>query len=351
MKPLFSRLDYSPAPAVNLNAMQTQALARFRKKTRDGEYDFEEVTSLCGAEPGGRDALLVAQRDRYGLRVRTWISLRSGVIWQSPRMTQASLARFYREDAPIIYKGAVPSRCEYYAKQILRGATNCRWIVDHLPQYPWHQRKVFDVGCGAGGKLECFREKGCLVYGCDPGAQDYVEFGRQRGLLIEHGGYEELDKYGKADLIILSHVLEHVREPIQMLRGLASRLSPTGMLFVEVPGVTNLGTYGHDLLRCLQNAHLYYFSRQVLKATAATAGLQPIAADDRIHMLLRRSQSAPVVEWDPSEARRILHYLKREERHVRYVKPLVGAVRSVMQLAHRIAIRGYISSCLGGRDD
>ena len=67
--------------------------------------------------------------------------------------------------------------------------------------------KVLDVGCSSGGMLQIFKEAGYDVTGMDYD-KDRVAYGVKKGLNLFEG--DAFDVEGKFDLIIYSHVLEHI---------------------------------------------------------------------------------------------------------------------------------------------
>lgn len=279
---------------------------------------MEAADSLCGAVPGGANARLVACRDRYGLEVLTWLSLRSGLLWSSPRLDKDSRRRFYEDDYRFMYTGAHAASHTVHLQQFVKGL-GIRW---------WLQKKacilrltqgsvVFDVGCSTGGALEAFRAIGCSVYGCDYG-KEYLQYGRRRGLVLEQGSINALAKYGKADLIILSHVLEHVGKPLDLLRELKNHLKPKGLLYVAVPGARNItydsNKFENDLLRYLHIAHVYHFTENTLSVAGTKVGLEPLASDQEVRVLFCKSEKVNPREWDSREADRVLQYFEKQER-------------------------------------
>lgn len=74
------------------------------------------------------------------------------------------------------------------------------------------------MGCGAGGNLDSFSRDSWNCVGMDFD-RNYVAYRQSMGLDVRLGDLEELNSGELPDLIILSHVLEHV-EPIGMLRPL-----------------------------------------------------------------------------------------------------------------------------------
>lgn len=81
------------------------------------------------------------------------------------------------------------------------------------------------------------------------------------------------------DLIILSHVLEHVRDPLRVLMLLRSRLRPGGLLFLEVPNIPLelLERYAdHPWAPRWDEPHLTLFSRSSLAYLVRLTGCDPV---------------------------------------------------------------------------
>ena len=71
---------------------------------------------------------------------------------------------------------------------------------------------VAEIGCGPGGILKVFQEKGYEVRGCELDRR-CVEFSNKQGVPTLGGGVEALADAGiRADLVILSHLLEHLHD-------------------------------------------------------------------------------------------------------------------------------------------
>jgi SAM-dependent methyltransferase len=134
--------------------------------------------------------------------------------------------------------------------------------------------RLLDVGCGGGELLAFLRSLGWQVEGVevDPVA---VERARAKSLTVHLGTLEDqrlsADRF---DVITMNHVIEHVHDPIGLLRECRRILKPGGRLAVTTP---NLDSWGH---RCFRNAwlaldpprHLYLFNCQSLAAIGQRAG-------------------------------------------------------------------------------
>ena len=65
----------------------------------------------------------------------------------------------------------------------------------------------------------------------------------------------------KSDLIILSHILEHIYDP-KVFRKATKLLNPNGLIYIEVPGINNPRIIKRNY--SIQAGHLYYFNKETL---------------------------------------------------------------------------------------
>ncbi len=257
-------------------------------------------------------------------------------------MTRESLERFYREDYRDLYSSDL-NKDLFFLSQVRKGIRYYGILEKHGRIRSSEATTVFDVGCGMGGVLEAFRLGGVeRVFGVDFG-EEYLEEGRRRGLTLRKGSVEELQEFGFADIIVLSHVLEHVPEPVSLLKEAARRLKPDGVLFIAVPGVLNLKAYEYDLLRYLQNAHLFHFCKETLEALVNTAGLEAVYSDQTVHVIAKRANPPIPSDWNARTYTTVLSYLKKCENIVTHPQALYplseDGVISKIRILNRILDR------------
>lgn len=126
--------------------------------------------------------------------------------------------------------------------------------------------RLLDVGCGNGSTLRAFshlRPRWALV-GTeldDRHRQEVEAIPRASFTAGPPGGVA-----GRFDLVTLVHVLEHVLEPVDFLRSLASRLAPAGRLLVEVPH------HPDNPFELLIADHRSHFTTATLPVALAAAG-------------------------------------------------------------------------------
>lgn len=91
----------------------------------------------------------------------------------------------------------------------------------------FHGRTLIEVGCGKGYFLEHLHAQGFPITGLDP-AYEGESLNIVRSYFTPKVGLS-------ADGIILRHVLEHVREPVEFLRNICQANGGKGRIYIEVP--------------------------------------------------------------------------------------------------------------------
>lgn len=140
---------------------------------------------------------------------------------------------------------------------------------------------LLDVGCGNGDFLDMARGMGWDVHGIDLDPKA-VEGARRRGLAVGQGGIETLDHSSdRYDVITLSHVIEHVHNPLALLKSCHRLLKPGGSLWLETPNIDGIGhsTYGRYWRGLEPPRHLTLFTWEGmddLLVKAGFEGLQPL---------------------------------------------------------------------------
>jgi SAM-dependent methyltransferase len=95
---------------------------------------------------------------------------------------------------------------------------------------------LLDVGCGMGGYLLAGRDLGMTVEGFEP-SETHSTIARDALDLSVTVDYFSADKVEgrRFDIVILSHVIEHIYKPANFLAELVSVLKPGGILLVVTP--------------------------------------------------------------------------------------------------------------------
>jgi len=155
--------------------------------------------------------------------------------------------------------------------------------------------RVLEIGC-ATGELAAATRKALPVGSYEgielspAGEQAKAQLNRLHSepllTLLEKAAIE-----GPFDIILMSHVLEHIRDPRAELVAMRQVLAETGTIFLEVPNGA-----GHRRLPIDDNrAHLHFFSASSLARLAAEVGLEVVAAATDVRLDARYADSLQVM--------------------------------------------------------
>jgi SAM-dependent methyltransferase len=133
----------------------------------------------------------------------------------------------------------------------------------------WHG-KVVDVGCGAQPYRELLPE-GMTYVGLDiQTAEDAFGYATPDTVLFDGGHWPEGTR--NADVVLCTEVMEHVREPRELLKEAFAALKPGGQLLLTVPFAARWHFVPHDYWR---------FTPSSLKLLLEEAGFQNIVVRAR----------------------------------------------------------------------
>jgi SAM-dependent methyltransferase len=137
--------------------------------------------------------------------------------------------------------------------------------------------RIYEIGAATGAALWHFRRAGWSVAGCDPSALAVDQAWTFNRITLDLGDERDvLGRQGRLDLVSLSHVLEHLADPLASLRRMRDALGPGGMLLFEVPCLIapQLNPPGLYTLE-----HLNYFDETSLANLLAMAGFSIVEAN------------------------------------------------------------------------
>lgn len=134
--------------------------------------------------------------------------------------------------------------------------------------------RLLEVGCGSGLALQSMQAKGWSVTGVDfdLGA---VEAARGKGLDVRHGQLSALAFADESfDAVVMSHVIEHVPSPIELLRECRRVLKKNGVVIALTPNAKSRGhrRYARHWRGLEPPRHLQIFTEESLAGVANRAG-------------------------------------------------------------------------------
>jgi len=141
---------------------------------------------------------------------------------------------------------------------------------------------VVDIGCSNGVFLDLFREKGFETWGVEP--SENAALARAKGHKVLKSAFEKTNlPKNYFDLVILNHTLEHLDDPLGILKKVYGLLKKDGIIFVDVPNAGGLGAklLGKYWPYRLPEEHKWQFTKQSLSKLFKKAGFKIIHFESR----------------------------------------------------------------------
>jgi hypothetical protein len=263
----------------------------------------ERSCFLCGgrAEPVWADRWYPPGLDEATIGFGACTSC--GMVLQSPTVPPPAMRRYYEEAA--VYTNPGRDGAPHPGKVAAVDA-QLELVREALGAVP---ASAYQAGCSDGYTLARFRDAGATrVSGCDPAPRSAALAGERYGVDVEVATLEELGAPPGAALWILTHVLEHLYDPLTALRAVRGVQGPGDALLVEVPLLAEPGDLPPGYFAF---EHLEYFTEHTLRRTLERAGYEVAAvrtqaASDHypvITVVARTAQPTPftVQTSDPLE--------------------------------------------------
>jgi SAM-dependent methyltransferase len=136
------------------------------------------------------------------------------------------------------------------------------------------QARVLDVGCANGAMLGALKYLGYLhLNGIDPSPVSAENAKQRYDIVVYEGSLSNPPQdIGRFDLVILSHVLEHVKELKQALNHVRELQPDKGFLYVEVPDASRYADFVYSPFQDFNIEHINHFSLYSLTRLLQTCG-------------------------------------------------------------------------------
>jgi|SRR5215831_5878350 len=138
--------------------------------------------------------------------------------------------------------------------------------------------RVLDVGSGLCVFLYRMKEAGWNCTALDPDERSITHARETVGVNGICGDFMRDDSFGKFEVITFNKVLEHVEDPVKMLRKAVAYLEPGGFIYIELPDGEAASTDGFGREEFFIE-HLHIFSFASFANLVARAGLNLISLE------------------------------------------------------------------------
>ena len=187
------------------------------------------------------------------------------LVYHNPRIKEEIMRELY-----LTYEYPTRSQNVQVARQ--RDAQErFEWLREIMDEV----KSVLEIGCAEGFILNLFKSCGKHVMGVDP-SDKYARIGRENGIFIHTGFFDENSSPEAFDIIISCNTFEHMYHPLQILREIRRRTKK--YLFLECPNVFK----PRDNLKYnyFNTTHVYMYSLNTMRMILLLSGFEVVKIDD-----------------------------------------------------------------------
>ena len=279
---------------------------------------------------GNRGANFIAKRHRVV------ICENCGLIFLNPQYEAADYEKFYSCQPASVAK---TKSLEKFKKNYRRAGDYYLkdFLLENIDKETLKARaKLLDIGCGHGTFLYFFKDENFELFGLEPG-KGAVEFGRQLGLNIIHGTLEEVNlPENNFDIIVSLATIEHVNDPLGVLKKMQKLLKPGGYLLLTTPDFREM-VLRRGIGNYFKFVHTFYFTGKILSSLLKQAGFDVL----KVWSVPAEIKNSTL--FNPMNCKSgLLHIFARKSVELKNVNPEKDSPKELIELFQKIKKRDRI---------
>ena len=246
------------------------------------DMHFKYYDCFCGCP----DFDLVSTTTRHQNQFTVVRCLYCSTLRINPYMTDNSTVLYYKDIYGRVKRKGIDPEILYENQKTKKDSID---LFEILSKYVQPDEKVLDYGAGAGGRLDGFMKQNYKKLYLFEHDEKYLNYGLSKG-------FQQHNEDNKYKLIILSHVIEHIGDPVKVLSELSVLLVGGGYIYIEVPMYENTS----NILSGFHLAHKFYFTNMSLTLLGNIAGLQKV--DEYTNAIVVTPGSVDAANFDSVQA-------------------------------------------------
>lgn len=251
---------------------------------KDGEYEYknhyhEEKTNCLVCNANNYEIVNVNNQSKVESNkgiinpLRVWVRCKNcGTIYPNPIPKESALNKYYSLFAKNVNE-SVNNRFEF----LIRLSNERLQRIENLfSNQSTNNLKLIDIGTGPGVFVATAIDRGWDAKGLELAEKNCVYAKESFNIDLINKDIKNFDPDEKFDVITLFEVIEHLRNPNQILQKLNSLLKSNGILVLATPIKDSV--YGKKMkeksIFWTTVAHLFYFEKRVIESILKDNGLE-----------------------------------------------------------------------------
>jgi 2-polyprenyl-3-methyl-5-hydroxy-6-metoxy-1,4-benzoquinol methylase len=188
-----------------------------------------------------------------------------GMIYASPFVVDEELNNYYSHMSNYEHSH---TDVGYSEEDINKSKRQFKYIKSKLNNH----KSLLDIGCAIGYTLSLFKNDGFSTLGLEPSAKNKKIAKDRYDVDVETRFLDKDGLDGKVfDVVILSHVAEHLKHPMDIFKNIRTILSEDGLIFIETP---DIDYFNEQDLYQFSFEHINYFNTNSTKNLLQRAGFE-----------------------------------------------------------------------------
>lgn len=314
-----------------LSGARRSAFNQLNERIYSGRYHLVSVPEcFCGSGQFRG----ISRFDRFGLPFGTKICQVCGLVTLDRMLSESDWESFYNDIYWALIAGSTTPSFQTAQDDFADFKEFVRPYIDD------DVRTVMEVGCGSGVRLELIRGEArrdnIRIVGSDY-SEEALRIAGAKGIEVFRGGVEVLKAIGQADVLILSHVFEHLPDLRQAMKDISELTHAKTKIYVEVPGIIDLENkreYGFDYQDYSVLAHVHNFSLTTLANVFRAGGFGLIRGNEYVRAMFSKScvepqqvSSRPYEDTMEALQRAHVHAVKHRHSIFRRIRRALAAAK------------------------
>jgi len=245
------------------------------------------ICNYCGSE----ESDIIAEYTRFE-KNNVLQCKNCGLVYLEIKKGKEAIESFYSSEYRRVPTLPVQSPEEHFYDKVTQNDANNRilFISNYMDI---KDKRILEIGSASGSLLQKLSECGCKEAIGVELDEKYSEYARQRGFKVFTRPIEELNLKEEFDGVVSFHTLEHVYNPMMVIRAVNAALRPGGCFLGEVPNQNDwrIQIFNDEVVKRFHYDpnHYYYYSPMILENYLKTCGFSNIRLEtvERYNSLLQ----------------------------------------------------------------